>query len=92
MVPTGFGTCRHYHTGVQTAAGLAAAAAASSGSKSLQSRLSELKMWARSKQPKWVLHMFSHMVFDADIAIQARVDYNRCGRHAHDLWQGGRLY
>lgn len=83
IVPTGVGTCRHFHTGVQTAAGMAAAEAVGCGSKSLQTRLSELKMWANSKKPRWMLHMFSHMVFDADIAIQSRVDYNRSDRHAN---------
>jgi hypothetical protein len=77
VVPTGVGTCRQFNTGVQTAAGLTAAAAPRSGSKSLQSMLSDLKMWARSNMPMWMLHMFSHQVFDADIAIQSGVDRNR---------------
>lgn len=85
-MPTGVGTCRQFHTFLQNDAAETAAAAAglplpantsSSSNKSLQARLGELQVWLRGNKPTWMQHMFAHVLIDADIAIQARVDYNR---------------
>jgi hypothetical protein len=78
-VPTGVGSCRQFHTFLQTGAALAPCS--SSNSKPKQSPLLALQMWMRSLKPTWMQHMFTHVLIDADIAIQARVDYNRCARH-----------
>jgi len=39
--------------------------------------LTDLQTFWRGNRPAWMQHMFSHVLIDADIAIQARVDYNR---------------
>lgn len=83
VVPTGVGSCRQFHTFLQTSSSAAAGAAPDRpgdqqpSSKPQQSPLSQLQAWLRSKRPTWMPHMFSHVLIDADIAIQARVDYNR---------------
>jgi hypothetical protein len=75
-VPTGVGSCRQFQCFLQTGAALAASSSNNSGPK--QSPLSALPVWISSLKPTWMHHMFSHMLMDADIAIQSRVDYNRC--------------
>lgn len=80
VVPTAVGRCRRFHTGLQTKSALQAAAAGSSSNTTLPLTLPNVRMWVKSKvnqlKPTWMQHMFSH-VLDADIAIQARVNYNR---------------
>jgi hypothetical protein len=35
-------------------------------------------MLLRAMQPTWAMHMFSHLLVDADLAMQRSVDINRC--------------
>jgi hypothetical protein len=56
------------------------AAAKSSGGgpiKSLGAWAAGVQVWLNGNKPAWMHHMFSHVLIDADLAIQSRVDYNR---------------
>lgn len=82
VVPTGVGSCRQFHTFLQndpaaTAGGGAPPVTSSSSSKSFKSMLTDLQTFWHGNRPTWMQHMLSHVLIDADIAIQARVDYNR---------------
>jgi hypothetical protein len=77
VVPTGVGTVRQFHTFLQNDP---PPSSSSSSSSSAPVSLQGLGVWLQGNKPTWMQHMFSHVLIDADIAIQARVDYNRCVR------------
>lgn len=90
MVPTGVSSCRQFHAFLQkapaavppppptsTAAGSSAQAASPSRVNPLAAWVAGLQVWLRGNKPTWMQHMFSHVLIDADLAIQSRVDLNR---------------
>ena len=56
-----------------------AAAKSSDGGpiKALGAWVAGVQVWVNGNKPAWMHHMFSHVLIDADLAIQSRVDYNR---------------
>ncbi|KAF6251516.1 hypothetical protein COO60DRAFT_608956 [Scenedesmus sp. NREL 46B-D3] len=94
VVPTGVGTCRQFHAflAVPSTAAAAAKQEASGGSSSSSSRpaqpkptlIGRLQMLLRAVRPTWAWHMFSHLLVDADVAMQRCVDINRShSDHVH---------
>jgi hypothetical protein len=80
VVPTGIGTTRQFHTFLQTDPDAPPAAGAG--------WLSRLKGWFAGNKPTWAQHMSAHVLLDADAAIQARVDTNRCACACVDAVDG----
>uniref|UniRef100_A0A383V820 Rieske domain-containing protein n=1 Tax=Tetradesmus obliquus TaxID=3088 RepID=A0A383V820_TETOB len=78
IVPTGVGTTRQYHAFL-TPQPAKRTASNSSGRpvvppRTLKGRLQAL---LRAVRPVWAWHMFSHLLVDADLAMQRSVDINR---------------
>jgi hypothetical protein len=81
VVPTGVGTCRQYHAFLVPQAPAKQAAGNSSSSRRVLPKpmlMGRLQMLLRVMRPVWAWHMFSHMLVDADLAMQRCVDINRC--------------
>lgn len=72
VVPTGPGTCRQIH-----AFGRSPAAASTAPPRPASGGLGRLRALLVSRRPAWMKHLESHVLLDADIATQRRVDANR---------------
>lgn len=79
VVPTAVGRCKQFHASLQTDPDAPPPAGSSP--------LAQLRGWLAAAKPTWMQHMFSHVLIDADIAIQACVDANRCGVGGHCAWR-----
>lgn len=79
IVPTGIGTTRQYHAFL-TPQPAKRTASNSSGRPVVPPRTlkGQLQALLRAVRPVWAWHMFSHLLVDADLAMQRSVDINRC--------------